>query len=442
MRNRTGTIICAALAGVLAGALLVAQAPAASPATRAREVLNLFFAQKYDAIYEMFAPETKKALALDAFKTQGRQLAALGPAKTIDEPRVETAGEATAVRMTVHWTAVTLDFGVRWNKNGQIIGLWFSAPPVDWQRPVYSFPDSFTEQQVTVGEDEWKLPGTLTVPKGDGPFPGLVLVHGSGPNDRNETVGGTKVFRDLAEGLASRGIACLRYDKRSRVYGARMAAASQITVNEEVIEDVARAADLLRTQPKLNASRVFVLGHSLGGYLAPRILKADPKLAGMVILAGSARPIEDLMLEQVEYLMSLKSSISADDQKKVDDLKQEIVKVKKLEPGKDNPSKVLGQPSSYFLDLKGYSPTSEIKKFYAPLLVLQGERDYQVTMMDFALWTAALRERKNVTLRSYPYLNHLFIVGEGKSTPSEYQQPRHVSGEVITDIAKWILGIK
>src|SRR5205085_5456531 len=167
----------------------------------------------------------------------------------------------------------------------------------DYKAPSYVNPESFTEKQVKVGKGEWELPATLTIPKGDGPFPALVLVHGSGPHDRDETIGPNKPFRDLAEGLASRGVAVLRYDKRSLVspLGIR-------TVNEEVVEDAKAAIELLSAEPRIDRRRIIVLGHSLGGTLAPRIAAEDPRTAGIVILAGAARPFEDLLVEQLRYL--------------------------------------------------------------------------------------------------------------------------------------------
>jgi hypothetical protein len=283
---------------------------------------------------------------------------------------------------------------------------------------------------VTVGEGQWKLPGTLTVPIGQGPFPAIVLVHGSGPNDRDEAVGGTKVFKDLAEGLASRGVVVLRYEKRTRQYSAAMAGLASFTVEDEAVEDAVKGAALLRAQPEVNPKRVFVLGHSLGGYLAPRIAEEDGKLAGLIILAGAARPMEDAVVDQAEYL-----GVSADNLKTV---KAVAAKIKTLEPGDEDSPPIMGAPVAYWLDLKGYDPAALAKKLALPMLILQGDRDFQVTMKDFALWKAAVGANKAVTMRSYPALNHLFVAGEGKSTEAEYRKPGHVAPEVIDDIAKFV----
>src|SRR5262249_57372826 len=121
---------------------------------------------------------------------------------------------------------------------------------------------------------------------GAGPFPGVGLAHGSGPNDRDETIAQNKPFKDLALGLASRGIAVLRYDKRTKVYPAKMAGLAGLTVKDEVVDDAIAAASMLRSQPRIDPARVFVLGHSLGGMLVPRIAAADAKLAGVIVMAG------------------------------------------------------------------------------------------------------------------------------------------------------------
>jgi uncharacterized protein len=174
------------------------------------------------------------------------------------------------------------------------------------------------------------------------------------------------------------------------------------------VVDAVRAAALLRTVPEIDPARVFVLGHSQGGYMAPRIAAADPKLAGLIILAGNVRPLEELIKEQYLYL------------------------------GEVPPTSPLPVPAAYMQDLKDYNPATMAGKQTVPLLILQGERDYQVTMKDFALWKAALAARKNVTFHSYPKLNHLFVPGEGKSMPAEYQQAGHVDPQVVEDISGWI----
>jgi dienelactone hydrolase len=399
-----------------------------SPEDRTKQVLDQLLANKIGAVYAKFSPKMKSAISQDTYTTQMAQIVALGAPQKIDAPRTQVVGDLTVIVIEIHWAPVTLDCFVTWNKAGEIDGqLWRPAEAAqEFQSAPYAHPDSFTSLNVTIGDDAWKLPGTLTMPKGDGPFPALVLVHGSGPEDRDESVGGAKVFRDLAEGLASRGVAVLRYEKRTKQYPLQWAADAKFTVNQETVEDAARGVALLRTQARIDPAHVFVLGHSLGGYLAPRILKRDPKIAGFVVMAGNVRTLEELIVDQTEYIASLKENLTANDQAKLAEIKK-------------NPFAGMSLPAAYVADLKGYRPDLEAKSLNTPMLILQGERDYQVTMKDFDLWKSALQARRNVRFHTYPKLNHLFIAGEGKSRPEEYQEPGHVDEQVVADIANWIL---
>ncbi|MCX6630122.1 MAG: alpha/beta fold hydrolase [Candidatus Solibacter sp.] len=409
--------------------LLVAQ-PAQDSSVLARKALDLVLAGQYAEFLQMSTADVQKGLPVAELAKVGATIKTYGAVEKIGDPAATRSGPNTIVVIPTKFAAQNINFRFIVNSSGLVAGFFQLPGGVNWQRPEYSQPDSFKERAVTVGEDEWKLPGTLTVPVGAGPFPAVVLVHGSGPNDRDETVGGTKVFKDLAEGLASRGIVVLRYEKRTLQYRARIAAIRKFTVQEETVEDAVRAVALVRSQPEVNGRRVFVAGHSLGGYSAPRIAEEDGKLAGLVLLAGNARPLEDLLVEQVIYM-----GITG---QQLENAKALQANVKKLEASDEDKPPMGGLPASYWVDLKEYDPAAAAKKLGIPMLILQGERDYQVTMTDFARWKTALTSVKGVVMKSYTALNHLFVAGEGKSMPAEYSKPGHVAPAVIEDIAKFV----
>jgi dienelactone hydrolase len=410
--------------------ILLAAQPAQDSTVLARKALDLVLSGQYPEFLQMSTADVQKGLPAAELAKVGAMIKTYGPMETLAAPAVTKSGPNSIVVFPAKFANQNINFRIIINSAGLVAGFFQLPGGVNWQRPEYSQPATFKERAVTVGSGEWQLPATLTVPVGAGPFPAAVLVHGSGPNDRDETVGGAKVFKDLAEGLASRGIVVLRYEKRTLQYRARISAIKQFTVQEETVEDAVQAVALLRSQPEVNRARVFVIGHSMGAYLAPRIAEQDGKLAGLVLMAGNVRPLEDLLVEQVEYM-----GIKGD---QLDRSKALQVKVKKLEPGDEDSPALGGLPVSYWVDLKGYDPAAAAKTLGIPMLILQGERDYQVTMTDFALWKTAVGAAKGVLLKSYPSLNHLFVAGEGKSLPTEYSKPGHVAPAVIDDIARFV----
>lgn len=322
------------------------------------------------------------------------------------------------------------------NSQGEVSGFFFSTTSAA-NTPIYLENDT----EVLFGSEEYPISGNLTLPEGDGPFPVVILVHGSGPSDRNEQVGPNMPFMDLAEQISAQGVAVLRYDKRTFLYGKEMAALTDITVQDETIDDVVYALEYLKTLPAIDAEQIYIAGHSLGGYLIPRIAEQTPDAAGYILMAASARPMEDLILEQTEYILSLESNL--DDSAKEKLLKPTVdlaAQIKALTPESTLTAEQLGGvPASYWLDLQTYDPIAEVQTIQKPFLVMQGGRDYQVTKTDYDLWQSAFDQYSDVHYRFYDNLNHLFMSGTGKSVPDEYQQKGTVDSAVGTDMAQFVL---
>ena len=443
---RTAVLVAIALAAVHAQAeekpLRVASQD--QPAKRldiAKGLVAQMAAGQFDKAVEPFDPIMKSALPADKLKEVWDGLTKqYGPFQRATENRTEKVQQYEVVFVTCEFQQRKLDTKVVFTSENKITGLFF-VPSGKYKPPSYADLSKFEEKEISIGKGTWRLPGTLSLPKGAGPFPGVILVHGSGPEDRDESIGPNKPFRDLAQGLASRGVAVLRYEKRTKHYTILMALSlNSITVKEETIDDAVAAVEALKSQEKIDPKRIFVLGHSLGGTLIPRIGKTAPNIAGFISLAGSTRPLEDLVLEQTRYILSLDGTPSQEAHKKLIEIEQQVAKVKSPQLSKDTPMSELplGVPANYWLDLRGYNPANAAKELLKPMLILQGERDYQVTMEDFANWKKALGSRKDVTFISYPGLNHLFVEGKGKSTPAEYSAPGNVAKVVVDDIVKWI----
>jgi uncharacterized protein len=416
--------------------------PPGNPTAVARKALDLLLAEKYSDLRTMLTPVARERYTEDVLRNLvGGRIRTLGQLNSIGAPMTAQDGSDTLVSIPIHCAAMDINIEFTLNRSLDVASFALrhaGAPlPKVWQRPSYSRPESFTERDLTVGSDEWKLGATLTMPVGKGPFPGVVLVHGPGPNDRDETIYSNRMFRDIGEGLASRGIAVLRYDKRTLIYGDKMGELPY-TLEQETVEDAVRAVAVLRQQPGIAADRVFVLGHSLGGYAAPRIAARDGKLAGLIFLAANARPIEDVALDQNIYVAHLNGNPAPQVDQRLDALKAEVARVKSLQPGEAAPQILMGLPGAYLMDLREYDPAARTKELHLPSLFLHGQRDFQITAKDWTIWQEALAGQSNVTFKEYPLLNNLFMAGQGPPGPAEYLKASNVDDAVVSDIAAWI----
>lgn len=452
MRQIWKVILILTVTSVLAGCAGQAAAPLTGQELeqRAREFVTQLDQGDYKAASRNFTLTMRLALSPEKLENTWAYLEKnTGEYQQQGETRITTEDKYQVVYVTSRFGLGALDIKVVFDAKGRIAGLFFQpaedattlAP--EYEPPAYADLNSFHEEEVVVGEGDWQLPGTLTLPNGSGPFPAVVLVHGSGPNDRDESIGPNRVFKDLAWGLASRGIAVLRYEKRTREYASSFTGEvfTNLTVQEETIDDALAAAALLQARSEIDPAKVYIAGHSLGAMLAPRIAAQSDELAGIIMLAPAARRLEDLMVEQSTYLAQSDGTIDRNEQKDLDTLQVLVDQIKELPETEkiDADTAILGAAPAYWLDLMAYDPVATAESLVLPLLILQGERDYQVTMTDYNLFLSALSDNTNVTMISYQALNHIFVPGTGVSLPAEYQVASHVDPMVIEDITGFIL---
>lgn len=396
--------------------------------------------EELEGAWQMTAQMEMAVRQLGGLQGLARQLAALGEVQAIGAAYEGEAPGFKVFHIPCVFSLLSADL-ILLTQDGVIAGLSTGAYTGVQEETAASGRFDSVDLSLPVPSLHGELPGVLTLPKGEGSFPAVVLVHGSGSSDRDESVGSLTPFRDLAEGLAEMGVAVYRFDKRTHVYGMEMAADQQITLEDESIEDAVNAVQLLARQEKIDPGRIWVLGHSLGGNAVPaiagRLEQAPVKGCGYILMAASPRPLPTLIREQYDFLYSLLPEITPEQQAEKDAAFAELDKLNDPDAMADE-DMVMGAYAAYWRWLAAYDALEQAKAIAEPCLLLQGEEDYQVTMEDFSLWQAALGEKDNWRMISYPGLTHCFTPGRKTEGAAAYARSEKVDAAVIRDIADFI----
>lgn len=301
-------------------------------------------------------------------------------------------------------------------------------------------------EKIIIGKDtKYPLKGMLTLPSGaERPVPAVVFVHGSGASNMDEKVGKLTPFKDLADGLAESGIASVRYDKRTFAHAFKLLREKDITVKTETIEDAILATEMLKNDPRIDRENIFIIGHSMGAMLAPRIDDKGGNYKGLIMMAGSPRKLEEIMIDQMEDLVRSSKGLVQKIMKKqhakfsamfdgMYDLSDDDAKRKRIGGG---------ATLYYFKEMGEHSAPEYLSKTKKPMLFMQGEKDFQATVeRDFNAYKQLLSDRDNVEFRLYDNLNHAFVPsvhGNIMLAKQEYGVEQHIGQEVISDIAEWI----
>jgi hypothetical protein len=265
----------------------------------------------------------------------------------------------------------------------------------------------------------------------------VIIIGGSGPTDRNGTVGPKQPYRDIAWGLSTNGIATLRYDKRTKVYGEKIIKEEiEPTMQFEYIEDIFQAINFVSKMETV--SEIYLAGHSLGGIVTPYSGKKSESVDGIILLAAPARRLAQISLDQNKYFAPL-SGITEEQLTQIETLFGKLL-------DHELPPKTIIDPNanlkaSYYYDTYNYQTLVSLEDFKKPVLVLQGEEDFQILMdKDFKVLKEKFSDKNNFTFRSFERLNHLFIETEPGvfHTTEEYTKQGFVDEKVIETIVNWI----
>ena len=394
------------------------------------------------AFFRLFSPELKTELPEKQLAERWKKTRrAVGPfwkmGKTestlLDDGNKQVTTDVCYEKGTVRLEMVFLP-------SGKLTSFFFSNDD-SRESPL---PYCLAESEAVIGRGtNRELPGTLTRRKEGASDTVALLVHGSGPNNRDETIFANRPFRDLARGLAAEGIDVLRYDKRTNLYPIEFVAADDLhqTVWEETIEDAILAAKMLREE--FGYRHVWLIGHSLGGALAPRIANESGGLFdGLVIMAGTPRLLFDVLVEQITRITSKYGFLKRQAAEHYIAGERQKWSAILTEPDSQTVGKKLfKQPAFYFKELARHDTAAEVQKFTGPILVLHGTEDSQLSVdQDFAPWKKILSENPEAKFILYDHLNHLFVpvAAQAPNLLDQYKTPGHVAPKVIKDIAAFI----
>jgi len=407
------------------------------------DFFKLMNEQNFTAAQAFFDPTLQSKISVaDLQKLWDNMNTRLGKFESVDVTQSKSQGEFFTVTLEGKFANASQSFLLAFNKTEKLVGFYLQPRPAagtTYLNPAYADITLYDEKEVYVTAAGHKLVGRLTVPKNAVNFPIVVLVHGTGPSDMDETLGPNKPFKDLAAGLAAKGVASIRYVKRTLVHGNEFTGA--FTVKEETMDDAVAAVALAATIPGIDKKQIYLLGHNLGGMLAPRIAALAPQLNGIILAEAPARKFADVLVEQNKYLYEVSKDTTQAGKKQYDGVVAELQKGTITSLGKMKPdSIVLGLPASYWVDLNQYNQVEAAKKIRQRILVIQGENDFQVSMQDYNLWKTELSGHPNVTFKQYSDLNHLLSSQVEKGTVAQYQTASSVSETLIIDIVAWIKG--
>ncbi len=426
----------------------------------AQDLIQNLVGEKYDLVVKQFDDQLKGALTEEGLKTAWEPIAASSGAYegVADTPGAVVEGDYVVYRITCNFENNGVLFTISFTADSFVGGLYMK--PVDrfdpndddvantTGRPAA---DLWSEDVVLDKDGKYPLPGKLTLPKdASPPYPAVVLVQGSGPSDMDETVYGNKPFLDIAEGLTMRGVAVLRYDKRTYAHADKLTAdLNRFTVMDETMADALIALRMLQRDDRIDSRRIYLVGHSLGAMMAPRIddLAGDTGFSGIVYLAGSPRTLTEILYDQNLYLLEINNTGEEQKQELLTAINAERDKAEQLgEMSAEDAQRALiyQMPAYYFKEMNDHPTEDYLKNNKKPMFFLQGTADFQITVeKDFEAYRAIVGDRENVTMKTYEGLNHLFMQTSAKEGEkpglSDYKQEGYVDRRVIADIAGWVL---
>ena len=426
------------------------------PVARASAFLQALADEDFRTAYEMSAPEPLPADSLCNLELETDDVALALVGLDVFPKSVELQRDTTDPSVSLFFSPaldlLEVEFRVapRFHvtvsllRDGRVLGFEIDEAVQelgsvrDYPPPAYADAAAFEETEVVIGEAPWALGGTLTLPHGPGPFPAVVLVPGSDRYDRDDTAGGNKPYRDLAWGLATQGVATLRYEKRTWVHALAFARQPVFTLDDALVDDALAAVSVVRETPRIDPTRVYVLGNGLGGFAAPRIAQRDPEIAGLVLISAASGSFFHRALQAYEDSVEALELTDEYAKQFMEMLRSRVASLDALAAGQTVEPDMLAR-SSYVRDLAAYRPEETTYALRIPMLILYGASDRPVAESDMLGWMQRLRGDPGAAYRLYHGHDRVLLDGQRKTGPA-LRRRGHVGQGVIDDIVAWLGG--
>ena len=439
-RNVTIICVCAVvIVVVLAATYLALRDDGPEDSDRTMEAVEMLENGDYQGFYDRSDTTLRSAVGgIEGLEAMWNQYTyGIGDFEEVERTESVQSGLNTITNAYCKHSEWGLVLTITFSFDGSYVGLFFGYYEPEGVDPL---PSDLIESDATVDAGTgYPLPGTLSSSVTSEHDIAVVVVHGSGPNDRDGTIGANKPYRDIARGLAEHGIDVLTYDKRTYVYSQISDDPSRYTVDDETVDDAVAAVRMLKD---MGYDEVYVIGHSMGGMLAPYIVqRCDGLCDGLVSLAGTPRTITDLLADQ---LWAQYSQLPGSDQYRAY-IDSELAKSDALATMTDEErlsTTVFGENGYYIWSFNSVDAAAIAETLDVPMLFLQGSTDFQVYAdVDFTAWRNCLSDNPNAEFTLYDGLNHLFIESKGPyvGSSAEYYNHGNVEQKVIDDIADFIL---
>ncbi len=410
-----------------------------------KTLVRYFVEEKYDSVYARFDANMKQQLSKEYLETIWKQIESkYGLFETIKASQLLPNDELWMVDVVIGFVNQDVSAKITYDSTNKIAGIFFT--PLNKVSSFYKIPDYadtsvFYEKNIKFGIPGWELEGTLTLPKNNIGKPlVMVLVPGLGAHERDLTLGKNKIFKDLAYGLSSKGIATFRFDKRTYTYKNKMSKQVDVDFDDVIVDDVIAAVNMLANSEEVDKNNILVAGHSFGGYLLPEIIERSEHIKGAIFLAAPARHLTEVLKNQYDTMIMADGKV---DENEAEFIEKFDIQIKNaLNISKNDrilPKHLpLGLTASFWKYIDDYDLKAHKNKKGVKMLFLHAMNDEQVNDRDWEIWSEIYGNDKSCTMIKLKDLNHIFHKVTQNEDIEDNQKLRHVDKSLLEIIFKWL----